>query len=67
MNAPHMHQYITLLFSLLAEFFLPPKSHLAGAADRGAIPMHRCSSLRFDVLPVTVNERKAWTRRGPVS
>ena len=65
MKSPDMHQYITLQFSLLAEFFLPPRTHLAGAADRGAIPMHRCSSLRFDVLPVTVNERKALDTQCP--
>ena len=33
MKFPNMYQYITLLFSLLAEFFLPHRTQPAGAGD----------------------------------
>ncbi len=34
MKFPDMNQYITLLFSLLAEFFLPHRTQPPGAGDR---------------------------------
>ena len=34
MKFPDMNQYITLLFSLLGEFFLPHRTQPPGAGDR---------------------------------
>ena len=43
MKFPDMHQYITVLFSLLAEF-LTPQNPSPGTGGLGTMPMHPCSS-----------------------